>query len=72
MHALLAFALEPAPGGYTLYWAIHVKPVNRFTPFDMAMIDPFRGRLIYPALIHRFEAAWKGKLEHARPTPPIV
>lgn len=58
VHAFLLFALQPAEDGYTLYWAIHVKPVNRFTPFYLAVIDPFRRYLIYPALIRRFEEVW--------------
>jgi hypothetical protein len=59
VHAFLLFALEPAAGGYTLYWGIYVKPVNRFTPVYMALIDPFRRQLIYPALVRRFETAWR-------------
>ena len=62
VHAFLLFALEPAPDGYILYWGIYVKPVSRFTPFYMALIDPFRRRLIYPALIRRFETAWRASV----------
>ena len=58
VHSFLLFALEPSDVGYTLYWAVYVKPVSRFTPFYMALIDPFRRFLIYPALIRRFEEAW--------------
>ncbi len=50
--------MEPAPHGYTAYWAIYVKPVNRWTPFYMALIDPFRRLIVYPTLIKRMEAAW--------------
>ncbi len=49
VHAFLLFALESAEGGHTLYWGIYVKPANRFTPFYVALIDPFRRHLIYPA-----------------------
>ncbi len=63
VHAFLLFALEPAADGYTLYWGIYVKPVSRLTPFYMALIDPFRRLLIYPALIRRFEEAWRQKWE---------
>ena len=63
VHAFLLFALEPAAGGHTLYWGIYVKPVNRFTPFYMALIDPFRRHLIYPALVRRFEKAWRKRWE---------
>ena len=58
VHAFLLFALEPAAGGHTLYWGIYVRPINRFTAFYMALIDPFRRHVIYPVLIRRFEAAW--------------
>jgi len=58
VHSFLLFALVPAAGGHTLYWATYVKPVSRFTSFYMAMIDPFRRLLIYPALIRRFEEIW--------------
>ncbi len=61
VHAFLLFALEPARDGYTLYWAIYVKPVNRFTRFYMALIDPFRRHVIYPGLVRRFEASWRSK-----------
>ncbi len=59
VHAFLLFALESAGDEHTLYWGIYVKPVNPFTPFYMALIDPFRRRLIYPALVRRFETAWR-------------
>ena len=63
VHAFLLFALQSAAGGHTLYWGIYVKPVNRLTPLYMALIDPFRRHLIYPALIRRFEKAWRERWE---------
>ncbi len=45
VHAFLLFALESAGDEHTLYLGIYVKPVNRFTPFYMALIDPFRRHL---------------------------
>ncbi len=63
VHAFLLFALRPANTGYTLYWAIYVKPVNRFTRFYLGVIDPFRRYVIYPAIIRRFEEAWQSKWE---------
>ena len=63
VHAFLVFALEPAQGGYTLYWGIYVKPVTRFTPFYMMLITPFRRLFIYPALIRRAEEAWLKRWE---------
>lgn len=64
VHALMLFALQPAPDGYTLYLAVYVKPVNRFTTVYMALIDPFRRSLIYPALVQRVEQAWRQKWGH--------
>lgn len=63
VHAFLVFALEAEKDGdgYTLYLAIFVKPVSRFTRFYMALIDPFRRYVIYPALIRRVQRAWRSK-----------
>jgi len=58
VHAFLALALTPNPGGYTLYLAIYVKPVSRFTTLYMALIDPFRRLVIYPALGRRAQQHW--------------
>jgi hypothetical protein len=58
VHAFLATALRPSAGGYTLSWAIYVKPVSRLTPIYMALIDPFRRFIVYPALIRETQAAW--------------
>jgi Protein of unknown function (DUF2867) len=58
VHAFLALALTPSPGGYTLYLAIYVKPVNRFTPLYMALIDPFRRLVVYPALGKYAQRRW--------------
>ncbi len=66
VHAFLLFALEPTEDGYMLYWVIYVKPVNRLTPFYMALIDPFRRLVIYPSLIRRFEELWRRKWERTR------
>ena len=60
VHAFLAMALRPRDdGGYRLYWAIYVKPVGRLTRVYMALIDPFRHALVYPALIRQTKAAWR-------------
>ena len=59
VHAFLVLALVPKSFGYTLYWAIYVKPVSRFTGAYMALIDPFRRWLVYPAILDRVRRAWK-------------
>jgi hypothetical protein len=58
VHAFLGLALTPSPAGYTLYVAIYVKPVSRLTAFYMALIDPFRRLLIYPALVRHAQQRW--------------
>jgi Protein of unknown function (DUF2867) len=58
VHAFLALALIPSAGGYTLYLAIYVKPVSRLTALYMALIDPFRRRIVYPALSRQVQQRW--------------
>jgi hypothetical protein len=58
VHAFLALALAPGSGGYTLYMAIYVKPVSRLTPLYMALIDPFRRLIVYPALGRHAQRRW--------------
>jgi Protein of unknown function (DUF2867) len=58
VHAFLALALTPNPGGYTLYLAIYVKPVSRLTTLYMALIDPFRRLIVYPALGRQVQQRW--------------
>ena len=58
VHGVLVWALEPTSTGYQLFWAIHVLPVGRWTKPYLALIDPFRRWLVYPALLRRFHEAW--------------
>ena len=58
VHAFLALALTPRPEGYTLYLAIYVRPVSRLTPLYMALIDPFRRFIVYPALGRQAQQGW--------------
>ena len=58
VHAFLALALTPSPEGYTLYLAIYVKPVSRLTTLYMALIDPFRRLVVYPALGRHAQQRW--------------
>ena len=58
VHAFVALALTPCPGGYTLYLAIYVKPVSRLTTLYMALIDPFRRLIVYPALGRQIQQRW--------------
>ncbi|HKQ75292.1 MAG TPA: DUF2867 domain-containing protein [Blastocatellia bacterium] len=58
VHAFLVLAIEPAPGGHTLYFAIHVLPVSAWTRPYLAMIKPFRLWIVYPSLLRRLHEAW--------------
>ena len=58
VHAFLVWALEPTPDGYQLFWAIHVLPVSAWTRPYLALIDPFRRWLVYPALLRRIHEGW--------------
>jgi hypothetical protein len=58
VHAFLALALAPNPEGYMLHMAIYMKPVSRLTPLYMALIDPFRRLLVYPAIINHAQQRW--------------
>ena len=58
VHAALVSALIPRKGGYRLFWAIYVKPVNRLTGFYMGLIAPFRRWVVYPSLLHSLYRSW--------------
>jgi hypothetical protein len=51
-------ALRRRPGGYRLYWAIYVENVSAFTPLYMAVIEPFRRFVVYPAILASIRAGW--------------
>jgi len=58
-HAFLSSVLIESPLGYRLYIAVYVKPVSRFTPLYMALIEPFRRFIVYPALVRGIRRAWE-------------
>jgi hypothetical protein len=58
VHAFLCSALCERPGGYRLYWGVYVKPTSWLTPFYMALIEPFRRFIVYPALFGRIRREW--------------
>jgi hypothetical protein len=57
-HGSMALALVPRAGGYTLYIAVYVKPVSRLTPLYLAVIEPFRRFIVYPALCRGARRSW--------------
>lgn len=65
VHAFSVFALREGPEGYRFYWAIYVRPVGRITGWYMALIDPFRRFIIYPAVLRRVRSVWQRDLAGA-------
>jgi hypothetical protein len=61
VHAFLCVSLRARPGGYRLYWGVYVKPTSRLTPLYLAIIEPFRRFLVYPALFRQLRRAWKAR-----------
>lgn len=57
-HAAALSALVETATAYRFYFAVYVRNVSRFTPFYMALIDPFRKLLVYPSLLRSVRARW--------------
>jgi hypothetical protein len=57
-HAAALSALVETPTAYRFYVGVYVRSVSRFTPFCMALIDPFRKLIVYPSLLHSVRARW--------------
>ena len=58
VHAAALSALVETATTYRFYLGIYVSNVSRFTPFYMALIDPFRRLIIYPSLLRSVRARW--------------
>ncbi len=58
VHAFSCMTTRRTAFGYRFYWAIYVKSVSRFTPVYMALIEPFRRFVVYPAILRRLRASW--------------
>jgi hypothetical protein len=65
-HAFFCMALEPASDGYTMYWAIYVRQTSGLTPLYMALIDPFRRHIVYPAIVRGVERTWAARWNDGR------
>jgi len=59
VHAALLTALANTDAGYRFYLAVYVCNAGWFTAAYMALIDPFRRWIIYPALLTRIRAIWE-------------
>ena len=61
VHAFISTALIPRLDGYRFYWGVYVKPISWLTPVYMAIIEPFRRFVVYPAIFRRLRAAWAAR-----------
>src|SRR5580700_7399369 len=59
VHGAALSALAERADSYRFYFAIYVRRRTWITPFYMGLIDPFRKRIIYPALLKKIRAAWE-------------
>lgn len=57
-HAAAVSALTRTPDGYRFYFAVYVAKASWITPIYMALIDPFRRWMVYPAMLKNIRAAW--------------
>ena len=57
-HAAALSALVETPTAYRFYFVVYVRSISRFTPFYMALIDPFRKLIVYPSLLHNVRNGW--------------
>jgi hypothetical protein len=57
-HAAALSTLVETPTTYRFYLGVYVRSVSRFTPFYMALIDPFRKLIVYPSLLRSVRARW--------------
>ena len=58
VHAAALTTLVETPTAYRFYLSVYVRPVSRFTPFYMTLIDPFRKLMVYPSLLRGVRARW--------------
>jgi hypothetical protein len=57
-HAAALSALVETPQAYRFYFGVYVRRVGPLTPVYMALIDPFRKRMVYPSLLRTVRATW--------------
>ena len=57
-HAAALSTLVETASAYRFYLGVYVRSVSRFTPFYMALIDPFRKLIVYPSLLRSVRARW--------------
>jgi hypothetical protein len=57
-HAAALSALAETADGYRYYFAVYVAKASWITPLYMALIDPFRKWIVYPALLKSIRTSW--------------
>jgi hypothetical protein len=66
VHAVLHLAwVDRGEGRYQGQMGVYVKPRGRFGAAYMALIAPFRHRVVYPALMRQIEHAWNVRIAQA-------
>jgi Protein of unknown function (DUF2867) len=58
VHAAALSTLVETATAYRFYFGVYVRSVSRFTPFYMALVDPFRRLIVYPSLLRSVRARW--------------
>jgi uncharacterized protein DUF2867 len=58
VHAAALSTLVETATVYRFYLGVYVRRVSRFTPFYIALIDPFRKMIVYPSLLRSVRARW--------------
>jgi hypothetical protein len=63
VHAVMHLAwVEQGDGLYQGQMGVYVKPRGRLGAAYMALIAPFRHRVVYPALMRQIERAWNARM----------
>jgi len=62
VHAAALSALAEGADSYRFYFGVYVRQATWLTRFYMALIDPFRKWIIYPALLKKIRATWDQKI----------
>jgi hypothetical protein len=66
VHAVMHLAwVDQGDGRYQGQMAVYVKPRGSFGAAYMALIAPFRHRVVYPALMRQIEHAWNARVAQA-------
>lgn len=68
-HAAVVSALADVADGYRFYFAVYVAKANWITPVYMALIDPFRRWIVYPAILKNVRSNWL-KFASSEPRSP--